>query len=157
MQELLAKKNHFFKGNIYLLSKLPYLCIDNHYGMKLSEIKKGLGGKGTLIEIETGYNEWVAYRNKDIHYDNLCLYCFEKFIHLQETTSPVIRFICEKYGVDKVFAYQDWGHSEEIGHCLLGEDKNGMKHYDYDCYYLIAVPKSVSDSIPENEGELIKE
>ena len=30
-----------------------------------------------------------------------------------------------------------------------------MKHYDYDCYYLVAVPKSVSDSIPENEGEMI--
>lgn len=123
--------------------------------MKLSDIKKELGGKGTLIEIETGYFDWVAYRNKDIHYDHLCLYRFEKFIHLHETTSPVIRFICEKYGVDKVFAYQDWGHSEEMEHCLLGEDKNGMKHYDYDCYYLVAVPKSVSDSIPENEGEMI--
>ena len=135
----------------------PYLCIENHLDMKLSEIKKELGGKGTLIEIETGYHQWVAYRNKNIHYDNLCLYCFEKFIQLQETTSPVIRFICEKYGVDKVFAYQDWGHSEEMGHCLLGEDKNGMKHYDYDCFYLVAVSKPVSDSIPENEGELIRE
>ena len=125
--------------------------------MKLSEIKKGLGGKGTLIEIETGCHDWVAYRNKDIQYDDLCLYSFEKFIHLQQTTSPVIRFICEKYGVDKVFAYQNWGHSEETEYCLLGEDKNGMKHYDYDCYYLVAVPKSVSDSIPENEGELIED
>ena len=125
--------------------------------MKLSEIKKELGGKGTLIEIEAG-PQLVAYRNKDIRYSDLCLYFFEEFIHLQQTTSPIIRFICEKYGVDKVFAYQDWGHSEEEeGHCLLGEDKNGMKHYDYDSYYLVAVPKSVSDSIPENEGELIKE
>ena len=135
----------------------PYLCIENHRDMKLSEIRKELGGKGTLIEIETGYHQWVAYRNNNIHYDNLCLYCFEKFIQLQETTSPVIGFICEKYGVDKVFAYQDWGHSEEMGHCLLGEDKNGMKHYDYDCFYLVAVPKPVSDSISENEGELIRE
>ena len=125
--------------------------------MKLSEIKKELGGKGTLIEIESSSSVLVAYRNKDIQYSDSCLYCFEEFIQLQQTASPVIGFICEKYGVDKVFAYQDWGHSEEMGYCLLGEDKNGMKHYDYDCYYLVAVPKSVSDSIPENEGELIKE
>ena len=125
--------------------------------MKLSEIKKELGGKGSLIEIESSSSVLVAYRNKDIQYSDSCLYCFEEFIQLQQTTSPVIRFICEKYGVDKVFAYQDWGHSEEMEYCLLGEDKNGMKHYDYDCYYLVAVPKSVSDSIPENEGELIKE
>ena len=125
--------------------------------MKPSEIKKGLGGKGTLIEIEASSFALVAYRNRDIQYDDLCLYYFEKFIHLQQTTSPVIRFICEKYGVDKVFAYQSWGHSEEMGYCLLGEDKNGMKHYDYDCHYLVAVPKRVSDSIPDIEGELIKE
>lgn len=59
--------------------------------------------------------------------------------------------------MNKIFAYQNLGHSEEMEHCLLGVDKNGMKHYDYDCYYLVAVPKSVSDSILENGGGLVKE
>ena len=103
--------------------------------MKLSEIKKGLGGKGTLIGIDTGSHEVIAYRRKDFQYDDLYLYCFEEFVG--RTFSPVAKFLCEKYGVERLFAFKEYE--------------------DDDVQFMVAVPKSVSDSIPANEGELIKE
>ena len=103
--------------------------------MKLSEIKKELGGKGTLIGIEVNSHEVIAYRNKDFQYDDLYLYCFEEFV--DRTFSPIAEFLCERYGVEKVFAFREYE--------------------DDDVQYLAAVPKKVSDSIPDCDGELIME
>ncbi len=103
--------------------------------MEVKEIKKGLGGKGTLIGIEVNSREVIAYRKKDFQYDDLYLYCFEEFVG--GGFSPVAEFLCEKYGVEKVFAFKEYEDDEP--------------------QYLIAVPKKVADAIPEREGELIKE
>ena len=127
--------------------------------MKTSEIKNKLN-PGTLIEISASEYDLIAYNNKDILYNDDCLYTFEKFINKNDTDSKIVQLICEKYGVDKVFAYLNYycdGTFVPDGFTILAEKEDGNKLFDCKCTYLVSVKKKYSDSIPDNEGQTIAE
>lgn len=122
--------------------------------MKLSEIKKELGGKILLwVECFRGEKvEAVVHSSNDIEYDNKCMYVFETVVERGNTGSSVIKAICDRYGVDKVFAYQ----KHTVGTDTIDKSKNtllGGTTYDCDCSYLVAVKKSEADRVPEDGEE----
>lgn len=122
--------------------------------MKLSEIKKELGGKALLwVECFRGDKvEAVVHNSSDIEYDCKCMYAFEKVVERSNTDSAVVKAICDKYGVDKVFAYQ----KHNVGVDTLDKSKNtllGGTTYDCDCSYMVAVNKSDADQVPEDGEE----
>lgn len=133
--------------------------------MKLSEIKKELGGKGKLVWIEPENNEdgfsLVFHPNSEVKYgyDPDCMYAFEKFIDCDDYNSLALNALKKIFGVTKVFAFQETACGtdsiDKEKFTKLGENRT-HEFYDSDCSYLVAVPKSVSDFIPENEVELIK-
>ena len=127
--------------------------------MNLSDIKRNLNS-GVLIEISAGKHELIAYNHKDILFDSSCLYTFERFIDRSETDSKIVHLICEKYGVEKVFAYLDHycdGSFVPDYFTLLAEKEDGNKLFDCECTYLVSVKRKDADSIPDNEGETIAE
>ena len=129
--------------------------------MKIKDIKKELG-KGTLVWAEAfrgdEENSVVVHNPLDIDYDQNCMYVFERFIRKEETNSSIIKFLCEKYSVNKVLAYQkcrvstEWVNNE-ISTVLKETGKN--KVYDCDSYYLLAIKKSVANAISEDGVEFI--
>lgn len=133
--------------------------------MKLSEVKKELGGKGKLVWIEPEYNEdgfsLVFHPNSEVKYgyDPDRMYAFEKFIDCDDYNSLVLNTLKNIFGVSKVFVFQETACGtdsiDKDKFTKLGENRT-HEFYDSDCSYLVVVPKSVSGSIPDTVAELIK-
>jgi len=133
--------------------------------MKLSEIKKELGGKGKLVWIEPENNAYgfslVLHPNREVKfgYDPDCMYAFEQFTDCEDYNSMALNALKKIFGVTKVFAFQETACGtdsiDKERFTKLGENRT-HEFYDSACSYLVAVPKSVSDSIPDNDGEMIK-
>lgn len=135
--------------------------------MKIKDIKKQLG-KGILIWVEACKEDWdddfegrlpgiIVHHPLDVEYDSLCLYPFENFIKMEETESKIVKFICNKFSIDKVFAYQPClvtTNEQDKVYTLFCEKYNN-KIYDVDCSYLISVKKKVADSISFDGDEYV--
>ena len=135
--------------------------------MKISEIKKALGGKGKLIWAEVSLNfendssKMVIYIHPvgDIIYDKDIMYPYESFINKDETKSRIVKALCDRFSIDKVFVYQE---------SLMGTDSRnpkantvfGTKYdclvYDCDCHYLLMVKDSLSKKISKGETIILE-
>lgn len=128
--------------------------------MKRSEIKKALG-KGTMVWVECfrGADEasTVIYRDV-IEYSNNCLYPFERFIEKDETDSKIVKFLCEKYSINKVFAYQPClvgtNGVDPESNTLFGKVR-GNDVYDCDCSYLIVIKKEDAEQLSIDGEEFL--
>jgi len=129
----------------------------NAMGMKLTEIRKELGG-GNLCAIETSPYEDVEFGcpimiireyNKEIDWSPVVLYVFEKFYDTDRPGSRVLSAIREITGSEKVFAYSNFRsgvsgteQDEKYGWINLYEDKYGAVR-DSETNYLVCLPKSI--------------
>lgn len=121
--------------------------------MKISEIKKAIGGKGTLVWLEpnlfTGEDgkesfDLIFHTNDEMEYDSLCMYPFESVIDCKKTRSQIAKAISEAFSVDSVYAYQRHAcgteHVDKDRFIKLG-DNDTHEFYDANCSYIVAVKK----------------
>lgn len=129
--------------------------------MKLSAIRKELGGRGRLVWLEDNYFDGgfglLQHPDGETEYDDACMYAFERFIDVSETDSRIVRAIGEAFGVQKVFAYQkhlcgtDYVDRESF--TKLG---NSETHDFYDCNCSFLVMKKKDIEAKEYGGILIE-